>query len=147
MKYSQARQGRTFVIRLEDGEILHEEIERLARQESIRAAALIVVGGADAGSRLIVGPEKARSTPIRPLEAVLDNVHEIAGTGTLFPDEDGEPLLHMHIAGGRQSSTIVGCVRAGVKVWHVLEVVLFELADTSGVRTLDARTGFKLLEP
>ena len=147
MKYSQAKQGRTFVIRLEDGEILHEEIEQLARRESIKAAALIVVGGADAGSRLIVGPEKAREKPIRPVETVLEDVHEMVGTGTLFPDENGEPMLHMHVAGGRQTSTITGCVRQGVKTWHVMEVVLFELVDTSGVRVFDSQTGFKLLEP
>ena len=32
MKYSQARQGRTFVIRLEDGDIVHEKIEQFARE-------------------------------------------------------------------------------------------------------------------
>lgn len=28
-----------------------------------------------------------------------------------------------------------------------VEIILFELVDTSGVRTLDAATGFKLLNP
>ncbi|MDY6863052.1 MAG: DUF296 domain-containing protein, partial [Thermodesulfobacteriota bacterium] len=28
MKYSQAKPGRIFVIRLEDGDIIHEEIEK-----------------------------------------------------------------------------------------------------------------------
>lgn len=28
MKYSEAKQGRIFVIRLEDGDIVHEELER-----------------------------------------------------------------------------------------------------------------------
>jgi predicted DNA-binding protein with PD1-like motif len=147
MKFSQAKQGRTFVIRLENGEILHEEIERFARQQSIRAAALIVVGGADAGSRLVVGPEKARAKPIRPLEHVFDQVHEVVGTGTLFPDEKDNPILHMHIASGRKKNTVTGCVRSGVKVWQVMEVILFELTDTSGIRCLDADTGFELLEP
>ena len=40
MKYSQAKQGRVFVIRLEDGETVHEEIEKFARAQSITAAAL-----------------------------------------------------------------------------------------------------------
>ncbi len=30
MKYSQARLGRIFVIRLEDGDIIHEELEKFA---------------------------------------------------------------------------------------------------------------------
>ena len=49
MKYSEAKQGRIFIIRLEDGEILHETIEAFAAAKKIRAAALIVLGGADSG--------------------------------------------------------------------------------------------------
>ncbi|MDP8246968.1 MAG: DNA-binding protein [Candidatus Tritonobacter lacicola] len=147
MKYSQAKQGRTFVIRLEDGDILHEKIEQLARDQSIGAAALIIVGGADEGSKLVVAPEHGRAKPISPMVHTLDGVHEIAGAGTLFPDDEGNPVLHIHAACGRRDSTITGCVRAGVKVWHVLEVILFELVDTTAVRALDPETGFKLLEP
>ena len=35
MKYSQAKQGRIFVIRLEHGDIVHKEIERFARNQSM----------------------------------------------------------------------------------------------------------------
>ena len=147
MKHSQAQLGRVFVIRLEDGDIVHEAIERFAREESIEAASLIVLGGADQESTLVVGPERGRTTPPVPMEHVLDNVHEVAGVGTLFPDDEGNPVLHMHIACGRTVSTITGCVRRGVKVWQVMEVVLFELVDTTAVRRLDPKTGFALLHP
>ena len=147
MKYSQAKQGRIYVIRLEDGDIIHNEIEKFAKKKSINAAALIIVGGVDKGSKLVVGPERGRSESILPMEHILDNVHEIVGTGTIFPNEKGEPVLHLHIACGRQSSTVTGCVRRGVKTWHVLEVVLFELIDTDAVRTFDPATGFALLNP
>ena len=147
MKYSEAKQGRVFVIRLEDGDILHEEIEKFAAEKGIRAAALLAVGGADTGSTLVVGPAEGRAKPIVPLEHVLDNVHEVAGVGTLFPDDTGRPVLHMHGAFGRERQTVTGCVRTGVKVWHVLEVVLLELTDTSAGRRPDGATGFKLLQP
>lgn len=147
MKYSEARQGRVFVIRLEDGDIVHEEIERFARDKSIRAAALIVIGGADAGSRLVVGPEEGRAVPMVAMERTLENVHEVAGTGTLFPDEAGNPMLHMHMACGREGETVTGCVRQGVKVWRVMEVILFELADSTGIRTHEPGIGLKLLKP
>ena len=147
MKYSQAKRERTFVIRLEDGEILHEKLEEFAREHSITAAALISVGGADVGSKLVVGPEEGRSKSITPMEHVLDNVHEIAGVGTIFPDKNHNPILHMHIASGRKESTITGCVRRGVKVWQILEVILFELVDTSASRIFDSQIGFELLEP
>jgi predicted DNA-binding protein with PD1-like motif len=147
MKYSEAKQGRIFVIRLEDGDVVHEEIERLAREQSVKAAALIIIGGADKESKFVVGPEDGRAAPVVPMEHILKNVHEIAGTGTLFPDETGNPVLHMHMACGRKSATVTGCVRKGVKVWHIMEVVLFELIGPTGVRAFDSETGFKLLEP
>jgi len=147
MKYTEAVQGRIFVIRLEDGDVLHEEIERLAEEKNISAGMLIAVGGADTGSRLIVGPEEGRAESIRPMEHLLDNVHEITGTGTLFRDDTGKPVLHMHIACGREDQTVTGCVRSGVKTWHVMEVILIELLNCSAVRKPDTATGFKLLEP
>lgn len=147
MKFSEAKQGRAFVIRLEDGEIMHEEIEAFAREHSIDAASLIILGGADAGSKLIVGPEDGRARPVVPSEQVLDNVHEVAGVGTLFPDDEGNPMLHMHMACGRNGQTATGCIRSGVKVWQVMEVILYELVETSGRRLLDQASGFKLLQP
>lgn len=147
MKYSEARQGRIFVIRLEDGDIVHETVEIFARDRNIRAAALIILGGADRGSKLVVGPEAGRVKPIIPMQNILDDVHEVSGVGTLFPDDEGNPVLHMHMACGRQSKTVTGCIRTGVKVWHVMEVVLFELLDSSGMRIMDQETGFKLLVP
>ena len=66
---------------------------------------------------------------------------------TIFPDKNNKPVLHMHIASGRKKTTITGCVRSGVKVWHVMEVILFELISSSATRKLDTETGFELLEP
>jgi len=147
MKYSQARIGRTFVLRLEDGEVLHDSIEQFAKMHSVKAGMLIAVGGADEGSTLVVGPEEAMSLPVRPMEHLLGGVHEIAGTGTLFPDEEDHPRLHMHIACGRGDRTITGCVRRGVKVWRILEIILTELVDTNARRVLDKETGFQVLHP
>ena len=147
MKYSEAKQGRTFVIRLEDGDIIHEALEEFARIHAIEAAALIAVGAVDERSKLVVGPEQGRSATITPMEYVLGNVHEISGVGTIFPDKDRNPTLHMHIACGREDSTVTGCVRRGVKVWHLLELILFELLDSSASRLFDEQMGFELLEP
>jgi predicted DNA-binding protein with PD1-like motif len=53
----------------------------------------------------------------------------------------------MHLACGRSNDTVTGCVRTGVKVWHVMEVVLFELTGSSAKRVYDEATGFELLSP
>lgn len=147
MKYSQAKPGRVFIIRLENGDIVHEAIESFAREHAIGAATLLILGAADKGSRLVVGPEDCQSKPVLPLELMLENVHEATGVGTLFPDDEGNPILHLHMACGRNGDTVTGCARTGVKVWHVMEAVMFELADSTGVRRHDEATGFKLLQP
>jgi predicted DNA-binding protein with PD1-like motif len=148
VKFSECKPGRIFVLCLEHEDIVHEEIEQFARDHSIAAASLIIIGGADKGSKLIVGPEQENEsgTPVTSLEYVLENVHEIAGAGTLFPDDQGNPVLHLHMACGRKSSTRTGCIRRGVRVWHIMEVILFELLESKGKRVLDSKTGFTLLK-
>ncbi len=147
MRYSEAKYGRVFVIRLEDGDILHECIEKFARENDVKAGFLIAVGGADKGSKLVVGPQEGRAKSINPIEYILDEVHEITGTGTVFMNEEGKPKLHMHVASGRKDTTKTGCVRKGLKVWHILEIVLVELTDTKATRKFDKETAFELLEP
>jgi predicted DNA-binding protein with PD1-like motif len=147
MRYSEAKFGRVFVIRLEEGEIVHEEIEKFACDHSIGAAALIVLGGANEESKLVVGPETTQARPACPMEYILDEVHEVSGTGTLFPDESGQPMLHMHMSCGRNDNTVTGCIRSGVKVWQVMEIILYELVDSTAKRVMEAELGFKLLDP
>ena len=106
---------------------------------------MIILGGAAKGSKLITGPKQENEMPVSALEIVLDDVHEIAGAGTLFPDQQGNPVLHLHMACGRQSSTKTGCIRRGVRVWHIMEVILFELLESKGKRVFDPDTGFTLL--
>jgi len=147
MKFCEAKQGRTFILRLEDGDVVHESIEAFAREHDILSASLIILGGADARSRLVVGPEQGRSEKIIPMIHELKDVCEVSGVGTIFPDKDGNPVLHMHMACGRNDQTVTGCVRAGVKVWHVMEVMLFELTSNTAMRVHDPVTGFALLQP
>lgn len=147
MRYSEARQGRVFVLRLEDGDIVHKVIEQFAADQEIAAAVLIAVGGADDGSRLVVGPESDRGLPLSPVQIILEHAHEVSGTGTLFRDEQGRPMLHMHLACGRGDRTITGCIRSGVKVWHVMEVILLELCDTTARRGMEAPLELQLLQP
>ena len=147
MQFSEARQGRTFILRLEDGEIVHEVLEKFAEDQGIKAAAILILGGASKGSRLVTGPEKPEDRPIAPMTSLLEDVHEIAGTGTLFPDENKSPVVHMHMACGRKEKTVTGCIRQGVRVWQVMEVILFELLESRAKRELDKELGFMLLRP
>lgn len=147
MQYSLAQPGRIFVLRLQDGEIVHEVIERFALEQGIEAASLLILGGADDGSALVVGPSEDRRLPLVPMSARLQNAHEIAGVGTLFRDDDNQPLLHMHMACGRGERAVVGCIRSGVKVWRVMEVIVQELTGSTARRVLEEPLGLKLLRP
>lgn len=147
MKYSEAKFGRVFVLRLEDGDVLHESIEAFAVKEGVKAAGVLLVGGADEGSRIIVGPEEGRGAIIEPMEYILGGVHETAGVGTIFPGKDNKPVLHMHASFGRCGETRTGCVRSGVKIWHIGEVIIFEISNSKAIRKKDKITGFELLDP
>jgi predicted DNA-binding protein with PD1-like motif len=147
MEYTQAEKGRNFILRLRDGEILHEVIENFARTQGITHGKVSIVGGIDKGSVLIVGPEDGRAEKILPMRHEIDNVCEATGTGTLIPDEDGNPVLHMHISAGRKDKTITGCIRQGVRVWLIMEVVIEEFTNCTALRVKDPESGFKLLSP
>ncbi len=147
MQYSEGSLGRVFVPRLEHGDPMPATLEAFAAEKGIRCGMAVMVGGADAGSRLVVGPEDGFMLPVNPMVQELTGVHEVAAVGTLFPDESGKPVLHMHAACGRMESTVTGCIRAGIVTWQVLEVVLVELVGVDAVRRFDPATGFALLTP
>jgi uncharacterized protein len=146
MQYSEGKIGRVFVLRLEDGERLPEVIEEFAANHHIAGGMVIYVGGAQHGSRLVVGPEAGRDDGIIPLIHSLQGIQEVLGVGTLFPDEAGKPVLHMHAATGREGEATVGCTRAGVEVWLVGEVVLLEILGTEGQRKKTPPSEFQLLQ-
>ncbi len=147
MKYSEAISGRVFIVRLEDGEIVQEQIENFAAKQGIQSAKVQLLGGVDKGSKIVVGPKESRSSVITPMIITLDDMHEAVGNGTIFQNEKGIPKLHCHLTCGRNEKTICGEIREGVKVWHVMEVIITELENCQAVRKLDSTIGFELLQP
>lgn len=145
MRYDEGQVGRVFVLRLEEGERIPEVIEIFAREKGVQRAMAILLGGIDDGSRVVVGPEAGRGREIVPLVHTLSGIQEILAVGTLFPDESGNPVLHMHGASGREGGASVGCTRAGVTVWLVGEVILLEILGSQAVRKKDAASGLNLL--
>jgi predicted DNA-binding protein with PD1-like motif len=146
MRYSQADFGRVFVLRLEDGDVLNTTIEVFAREQGIERGVAVYVGGGAGGSSLVVGPDATRRDGVVPLLHTLTGAHETFAVGTLFPNETGDPVLHMHAACGREGEATVGCTRAGLETWLIGEIVLIELVGTDAMRREDPATGFELLE-
>jgi predicted DNA-binding protein with PD1-like motif len=145
MQYSEGRVGRVFVLRLGEGDRLPNVIEQFAQEQGIAAGMVIYVGGAKDGSRMVVGPDAGRRDAVIPLVYALAGIQEVVGVGTLFPDESGRPVVHLHAAAGREGGATVGCTRAGVDVWLIGEVIMLEILGSAGVRRKDPETGFTLL--
>ncbi|OPX88472.1 MAG: hypothetical protein A4E53_01901 [Pelotomaculum sp. PtaB.Bin104] len=146
MKYTQASQGRIFIMRLEQGDIIPETIEAFASQQNIRSAYVLFIGGAEEGSNVVVGPEEGSNHKPVPMVTTLTGISEGVGFGTIFTNQDGLPRLHLHAAFGRERDTITGCTRQGVTVWHIGEVVIQELVNCSAHRSVNPQSGFELLE-
>lgn len=146
MKYSEGAIGRMFVLRLEDGDVLNDTIEAFAREQRVGRALAFYLGGAADSSRVVVGPDAGRRDTIVPLIHVLAGSQEVLALGTLFPNEAGDPVLHMHAAAGREGGATVGCTRAGVETWLVGEVVVLEILGSTARRQKDPDTGFELLQ-
>lgn len=146
MNYTEAKLGRIFILRLHHDETLHEVIEKFATQKQVKSAFCFFLGGAQDRSKVVVGPKDGNATPPEPMVTLLRGVHEGCGAGTIFTDEKGKPKLHMHASFGRNNNAITGCVRMGVNVWQIGEIVILELRGGTAKRAKDLETGFEFLE-
>lgn len=146
MQFTEASLGRIFVLRLHDDDHLPDVLESFAEKYNIKSALCFFLGGAKDNSRVVVGPRNGNETCPEPMVTLLKGVHEACGVGTVFVDQAGKPKLHMHTSFGRKEETITGCVRMGVDVWRIGEVVMLELAGTPAHRAVDKETGFEFLE-
>lgn len=144
MQYSEGTIGRIFTLRLEDGERVPDSIEQFAREHDIRTAMCTLLGGIDKGN-IVVGPKDGTAPVIDTILHPISDAHEVVGMGTLFPDESGEPILHMHAALGRDGNTHTGCIRPGLDVWLVGEVVIMEILGTNMLRKKEPKSGLALL--
>jgi predicted DNA-binding protein with PD1-like motif len=145
MKASEGKLGRVFVVRLEDGDIVPECIERFAAEKGIRCAHVVLIGGIG-GGRVVAGPRVTEEMPPDPVLLPVEGAHEVEGVGIIAPDKEGRPVLHIHASLGRGGKTLTGCLRPGVKTWLVGEAVIYEITGTSAQRLPDAQSGFDLME-
>lgn len=146
MKYAEMRPVRTFVLSLDPGEIIREEVENFSLEHGIKYATASVVGGVDKGSKIVVGPKYPIEGDIEPQVYELEAPSEVTGFGTVFPDASGKPVLHMHGSVGRDGKSLTGCFREGVIAWLVTEVVITEMIGTGPVRKKDVSSGLEVLK-
>jgi predicted DNA-binding protein with PD1-like motif len=143
MDYRVGKMGRMFVLRLGDNDDVYESVHRLARQENLRSAMLIAVGGIRR-AKVVVGPKSPIGRP-EPMYREFDDAREAVGVGTLFWDDEDKPLMHLHMGFGRGDTVVVGCPRGGAETFCILEMVIIEIEGIDAIRASDLKTGFKLL--
>jgi len=142
MEYSIGKAGRIVAARLSEGEDLYESVERIAAEENIKAAAVLITGGIRKAN-VVVGP-KAEKPKIVGNYKDFEGPGEVVGVGTIYCDSEG-PKLHIHTAIGKGNQTIVGCPRGGAKTFLILEITIIELENIKASRKPDETTGLNLL--
>lgn len=145
MKASEGKIGRVFVLRLENGDVIPECIERFAHDKGIKVGQVILVGGIG-GGEVVVGPRKSDEMPPNPLLHPVKDAHEVLGVGIIAPDKNGRPVLHIHASLGREGKATTGCLRPGVSTWLVAEAIILEITGATAARLPDEESGFDLLE-
>jgi predicted DNA-binding protein with PD1-like motif len=144
MNYSTGNVGRIVTIRFGDGDSIYEGIETVAEKERIASAVVWLIGGVKNGG-VVVGPSDDAMPPVPMVERFSDP-REIAGIGTLFPDDNNRPSLHLHASIGKGKSPLTGCPRKGLDCWLITEAVIMELTGVKARRSRDAKSGLSLLE-
>ncbi len=145
MQSGEGKIGRVFMLRLEDGDVVPDCLEKFALENNIRHGSVILVGGISSG-QIVVGPRKTVEMPPDPMLLPVDGAHEVAGVGTIAPDESGKPVVHIHAALGRSGQTMTGCLRPGVATWLVGEAIIYEITGINAKRLPDKKSGFTLLQ-
>ncbi|MDD3268906.1 MAG: DNA-binding protein [Syntrophomonadaceae bacterium] len=142
MQYRQGNMGRIIIAKVEHGDDLLLELNRILEAENIQSAIMFMIGAVQSSS-LVVGPEKC-TVPPDPVWRQLEDGREILGIATVFCDA-GKPVIHLHASLGRGDHPITGCIRKDAQAYLVVEVIIFEILGSEAVRTLDDITGLNLL--
>lgn len=142
MRYTKGTIGRVFLAKFDDGDILIDKLEDLARKEKIKAASLFFLGALKEGT-LVTGPRKPVIPPA-PNRVSFKDGWEVMGIGTIFTNKSG-PQIHIHSSLGKKQRVLTGCVRGKSRVFLVIEAIVLELKGVRAGKDIDPRTGLNLL--
>ena len=125
------KQGRTFVLRMERGDLLREQITELCRENGISNA--VIVSGIATFDIVNIQMTNTTGYPIEYDVLKLTEPLELASMdGTII---DGSPHLHGVLGSG--SKTYAGHLLDGCRILYLGEVVIQEIAGIGLERTPD----------
>lgn len=126
---------RVHAVRLTPGADLEEELERLTREQGLRAGCILSCVGSLSHARLRMPGAVAEPEVFR---AFAEPMEIVSLTGTLCPDG-----LHVHISLARRDGACIGGHLAGGCIVNTTaELVIGELMEVEFRRPLDPATGY-----
>ncbi|MBF0215677.1 MAG: DNA-binding protein [Candidatus Omnitrophica bacterium] len=142
MRSALVRRGRSYIVRFDHGEDLNSGLKKFVSENSIKTATVTLLGAIEKGE-LVTGPERP-VLPAEPHWVRFENVWELFGTG-IITFKDGEVSLHIHSSLGKDSKTLVGCLRKEAMVFVTVEAFIQEIITDGMTREFDATSGCSLL--
>jgi len=142
MQYSKGEIKRVILVRFDDGDILIDDIKKLAKRERISAGVVVFMGALRKG-HVVTGPKQPK-IPSRPHWEGFKDAWEVVGVGTIFKGQKGAEV-HIHGALGKGKKTLTGCIRKDSRVFLLIEAVIFELKGIKAGKQPDPKTGLSSL--
>ena len=143
MQYTEAKLGRVFYLRVDNGEDLLEELENFITEKKIASGFIHLLGALREGS--IVTGRKVTVLPPDPIYDVYEGGWEVLGLATITQG-GGKPHIHLHASVGRGRETLTGCLREKAMTYIIVEAVIIEFVG--GIfRRSDPVTGLDLPSP
>jgi len=130
------------LLKFSDGDVVLEELKKLAVQERLKSAVLVFLGALKRG-HLVTGPKRPVIPP-QPNWVVFKDGWEVMGIGTIFSNRKG-PQIHIHATMGKKNKMLTGCLRKDSQVFLVIEALVFEIKGVKAAKDLDPKTGLNLL--
>lgn len=134
------KKGRTFILRMEKGDLLKEKIDELCKKEEISNA--IVLSGI---ATFDITNIQMAYTMDFPIKYVVRNLHEplelASLDGTII---NGEP--HIHGVVGNKDKTWAGHLMDGCRILYLGEVIIQEFLGVSLIRRPNKNNVFLIEE-
>lgn len=141
MQYTEGTFGRVFLVRVDHGEDLLDELRRFVREKNIRTGFIQFLGALSRGS-MVTGPKELTLPPDPSFEEYAGG-WDVFGIASITPGEDG-PHIHFHASLGRKRDVLTGCLREQAATYINVEAIIIEVTGCRASRSRDTVTGLEL---
>jgi len=137
MDGAQGRPGRVFMLRIDDGEKLVENLGSYIRENDISTGSVSLVGAVK-WARIVTPDIEKKPMPDR--ESMLEKYMEVVGHGDIVGGK-----VHIHAAFGEKGGNGYCGHLVEAEVFVFVEAVIQEIEGIEARREHDPKTGFKKL--